>query len=53
METLNFDCRICKKITTQLVRIITENLPPNVKTIECTSCGCMTVAMIGGDDGQL
>jgi hypothetical protein len=53
MEKLQFECRKCKKKTTQLVRIITDNLPANVKTIQCTVCSCMTVAMIGDVDASL
>lgn len=53
MEQLRFKCRVCKKETTQLVRIITDNLPPNVKTIQCSICSTMTVARIGEDDGDL
>ena len=53
MDKLQFECRKCKKKTTQLVRIITDNLPENVKTIQCTVCSCMTVAMIGDVDAGL
>lgn len=47
METLNYECRLCKKITKQVERVITDNLPPNVKTLQCTACGVMGVALIG------
>jgi len=47
MEKLQFECRKCKKVTTQLIRVITDNLPEHVKTIQCTVCSCMTIAMIG------
>lgn len=53
MEQLLFKCRICKKVTMQIVRIITDNLPPNVKTIQCSICSTMTVARIGEEDGDL
>jgi len=53
MEQLRFNCRVCKKETEQLVRVITNNLPPNVKTIQCCVCSTMTVAMIGASDGSL
>ena len=53
MEQLRFKCRVCKKETEQLVRVITDNLPPNVKTIQCRVCSTMTVAMIGASDGDL
>jgi hypothetical protein len=47
MLQLDYNCRVCKKVTKQDVRIVTENLPPNVKTIQCQSCACMTVALLG------
>lgn len=53
MEQLRFKCRICKKETEQLIRVITDNLPPNVKTIQCCVCSTMTVARIGDSDGDL
>jgi hypothetical protein len=46
MEQLQFECRACKKITTQLVRIITDNLPDHVKVLECTVCSKMGVALV-------
>jgi hypothetical protein len=53
MEQLRYKCRVCKKETEQLIRVITDNLPPNVKTIQCCVCSTMTVAMIGASDGDL
>jgi len=53
MEQLRFKCRVCNKETEQLVRVITDNLPPNVKTIQCCVCSTMSVAMIGASDGGL
>jgi hypothetical protein len=47
MEQLQFDCRICKKKTKQLVRIITDNLPDHVKVLQCTVCSTMGVALVG------
>jgi hypothetical protein len=44
---------MCKKETEQLIRVITDNLPENVKTIQCCVCSTMTVAMIGASDGSL
>jgi hypothetical protein len=46
MEQMQFECRICKKKTKQLVRIITDNLPPNVKVLQCTVCSAMGVALV-------
>jgi hypothetical protein len=46
MEQLQFECRACKKVTTQLVRIITDNLPDHVKVLECTICSKMGVALV-------
>ena len=53
MEQLRYKCRVCKKETEQLVRVITDNLPENVKTIQCCVCSTMTVARIGASDGDL
>ena len=53
MEKLQFECRKCKKVTTQLIRVITDNLPENVKTIQCCVCSTMTVALIGEANGDL
>lgn len=53
MQQLTFECRKCKKKTRQSVRIVTDNLPDNVKVLECSVCGIMGVALIGDDDGQL
>jgi hypothetical protein len=50
MEQLSYECRKCKRKTLQLVRIVTDNLPPNVKVLECTVCSIMGVALIGDDD---
>jgi hypothetical protein len=53
MDKLRYKCRKCNKETEQLVRIVTDNLPSNVKTIQCCVCSTMTVAMIGASDGSL
>jgi hypothetical protein len=46
MEQMQFECRVCKKVTTQLIRIITDNLPDHVKVLECTVCSKMSVALV-------
>jgi hypothetical protein len=46
MEQLQFECRVCKKKTIQLVRIVTDNLPEHVKVLECTICSTMGVALV-------
>ncbi len=48
MDKVQFECRLCKKKTSQIVVKITDLLPEGVETIQCTVCGCMTVANIGG-----
>lgn len=53
METVRFECRMCKKITTQLIVKITDLLPPGVETIQCQVCSCMTVAQIGTPNADL
>ena len=44
---VRFECRKCKKITNQIERIVTDTLPPNVKVLECTTCGVMGVCLMG------
>lgn len=53
METLQFECRRCKKVTKQIIHKITDLLPPGVETIQCTVCSCMTVAQIGVSNANL
>lgn len=45
-ESIHFECRSCKKITAQLERIVTDNLPPNVKVLQCTVCSKMSVCLL-------
>jgi hypothetical protein len=44
---------MCKKETEQLIRVITDNLPDHVKTIQCCVCTTMTVALIGEANGDV
>ncbi len=53
METIKYECRKCKKVTDQIERIITDNLPPNVKTLQCIKCGCMSVCLMEGKDADV
>jgi hypothetical protein len=53
MQTLNFECRKCKKITKQVIMKITDNLPDGVEVLQCTKCEVMGVAQIGADRGSL
>ena len=46
MTIYKYECRPCKKVTDQIERIITDNLPPYVKTLQCTKCGVIGVCMI-------
>jgi hypothetical protein len=46
MDPVKYECRVCKKQTDQLERIITDNLPPNVKVLQCTVCGVMGVCLM-------
>jgi len=45
-EPIRFECRKCKKVTDQIERIVTDNLPPNVKVLQCTRCSCMSVCLL-------
>lgn len=53
MDTVQFECRICKKKTKQLIVKITDLLPPGVETIQCLVCSSMTVAQIGQSNADL
>lgn len=53
MGKLQFECRMCKKKTNQLIVRITDLLPPGVETIQCTVCSSMTVAQIGTQNADL
>ena len=53
MDTVQFECRMCKKKTTQIIVNITDLLPPGVETIQCSVCSCMTVAQIGTSNADL
>jgi CRISPR/Cas system-associated exonuclease Cas4 (RecB family) len=53
MTTYKYECRKCKKVTEQIERIITDNLPPNVKTLQCTKCGVMGVCLMESADANL
>ena len=46
MTIYKYECRPCKKVTDQIERIITDNLPPYVKTLQCTKCGVIGVCMV-------
>ena len=46
MVEITYKCRKCAKMTRHLIRIVTDTLPPNVKVIECSTCGVMGIALI-------
>ena len=46
MTMYKYECRPCKKVTDQIERIITDNLPPYVKTLQCTKCGNLGVCLV-------
>jgi hypothetical protein len=53
METVQFECRKCKKITKQIIHKVTDNLPKGVEVIQCTKCEIMGVAQIGISNANL
>ena len=53
MEHTQFECRICKKVTKQVIHKITDNLPPGVEVIQCTKCEVMGVAQIRTSNADL
>jgi len=50
MATHKSKCRICQRITPHDERIVTDNLPPYVKTLQCVKCGVMGVVLIEDTD---
>lgn len=46
-------CRICKKKTDHVERIVTENLPAYIKTLECLRCGVMGVVLMEDIDANI
>jgi len=53
MDKVQFECRMCKKKTSQIIVNITDLLPPGVETIQCMVCSSMTVAQIGQSNADL
>ena len=43
---IRFECRSCKKVTDQIERIVADNLPPNVKVLQCKVCSKMSVCLL-------
>ena len=46
MDKLPYQCRKCKKLTIHMIRIVTDNLPPYVKVLECSVCSVMGIGVI-------
>jgi len=53
METIQFECRKCKKVTKQLIHKVTDNLPDGVEVIQCTKCEVMGIAQIRAFNADL
>ena len=53
MDTVQFECRKCKKVTKQVILKVTDNLPDGVEVIQCTKCEVMGVAQIGDSSANL
>ena len=52
MATYKTKCRLCGKMTDHIERVVTDNLPPNVKTLQCTKCGVMGVCLMEASDAE-
>jgi hypothetical protein len=39
-------CRLCNKVTEHIERVVTDNLPPYVKSLQCIKCGVMGIVML-------
>ena len=51
-ESIRFECRTCGKVTEQLERIVTDNLPPNIKVLQCSVCSAMGVCLVGASNAE-
>ena len=51
-DYIRYECRKCKKVTNQRERIVTDNLPPNVKVLECSVCGGMSVCLLEASNAE-
>ena len=47
MASVEFQCRLCKKITVQMILVVTDLLPYGTKVIQCTKCEAKGVAAVG------
>ena len=43
---ISYNCRVEKKLTTQTICKVTDNLPPYVEVVQCNSCGVLTIAAL-------
>lgn len=41
-----YTCRVCKATCPHLVRVVANDMPPNLVCVECTSCGILGIMMI-------
>jgi hypothetical protein len=39
-------CRLCARVTEHIERVVTDNLPAYVKTMQCVKCGVMGIVLI-------
>jgi hypothetical protein len=46
MDKIRYECRNCSKVTEQLERIVSDNLPANVKVLQCITCSFMSVCLM-------
>ena len=46
MDKISYSCRHCGKVTDQLERIVSDNLPSNVKVLQCIVCSYMSVCLM-------
>jgi hypothetical protein len=46
MQSIEHMCRICKEVTLQITRRVSDLLPPNVHVLECTGCGCLGITSV-------
>ena len=47
------NCRKCKKKTIHITHIVTDNLPPDLKVVQCVECEVMGIARVEDLDADL
>lgn len=51
METIKFECRICKCVSqAKVLTEYSESLPPGLLCLECLGCGVLGIEMVANEN---